>query len=334
MADSQPKRFFITTSIPYVNARPHLGFALEIIQTDAFARFRRLAGDEVHFLTGTDDNSLSNVQAAEAEGIPTKDLVERNAEYFEALKGHLDLTFDDFIRTSSDRRHLEGATKMWQACDEAGDIYKKSYSGLYCINCERFYAEDELEEGLCPSHGRAPQLVEEENYFFRLSKYSGEITRLIETGELRIVPASRRNEVLGFLRTGLEDLSISRSKERGRGWGLPVPGDDDQVMYVWFDALTNYINALGFADDSDLFQRFWIQNPDTVHVIGKDIIRFHAVYWPAILLSAGLPLPSAIFSHGFLTVEGARMSKSRGNVMDPVQLVSTYGIDSVRYFLL
>ena len=326
--------YFITTAIPYVNAEPHLGFAMEIIQTDAFARYRRLCGYDVRFLSGTDDNSLTNVIAAEAEGIPTQTLVDRNATSFSALKDHLNLSFDDFIRTSVDPRHLEGANKLWKACDEAGDIYRKPYSGLYCNRCEQFYDESELVDGNCPDHGVPVELVEEENYFFRLSKYSSQLEELIASDTYRIIPQSRKNEILSFIRQGLNDFSISRSKKRARGWGIPVPGDPDQVMYVWFDALSNYINALDYATEGDLYRRFWVENPERVHVIGKGIIRFHAVYWPAMLLSAQVPLPTTLFVHGYISLEGEKMSKSRGNVIDPVFVAETYGIDSLRYYLL
>lgn len=326
--------YFITTAIPYVNAEPHLGFAMEIIQTDAFARFRRLAGRDVRFLSGTDDNSLTNVIAAEAEGIPTQDLVDRNASAFEALKEHLDLSFDDFIRTSADPRHLEGAVKLWKACDAAGDIYSKAYKGLYCNRCEQFYDEEELVDGKCPDHGIPVEQVEEENYFFRLSRYASQLEELIASDTYRIVPNSRKNEILSFIRGGLNDFSISRSKTRARGWGIPVPGDPDQVMYVWFDALSNYINAIDYANEGDLFQRYWVNSPDRVHVIGKGIIRFHAVYWPAMLLSANVSLPTDLFVHGYISLEGEKMSKSKGNVIDPVFVAQTYGVDSIRYYLL
>lgn len=327
-------RFYITTAIPYVNARPHLGFAMEAIQTDAFARYRRLKGDEVWFLSGADENSLSNVRAAEKEGIETSVLVERNAKVFESLRETLDISFDDFIRTSVERRHIDGATKLWEACLATGDIYKKPYRGLYCIGCEQFYDEDELIEGLCPEHATKPELIEEENYFFRLSAYAERLEKLIDSDELRVVPQHRKNEVLSFIRMGVKDFSVSRSVSRAHGWGVPIPGDPDQVMYVWFDALSNYINALGFAEETDMYRRFWVDNHNKMHVIGKGIIRFHAVYWPAMLISAGIPLPETIFVHGYVTVEGTKMSKSLGNVVDPIALAAQYTSDAVRYFLL
>jgi methionyl-tRNA synthetase len=326
--------WYITTSIPYVNAQPHIGHALEDVQADVLARYHRLKREDVWFLTGTDENSLKNVRAAEREGISTQALVDRNAAQFYALRDTLDLSFDDFIRTSVDPRHLAGVQKLWEACARNGDIYQRAYSGLYCVGCEQFYAEDELADGLCPEHLVAPELVEEQNYFFRLSRYTDRLRELIETDQLRIVPRARKNEVLGFIRGGLEDFSISRSRVRARGWGIPVPGDAEHVTYVWFDALGNYITALGYADDAARYQRYWTHNPHRAHVIGKNIIRFHAIYWPAMLLSAGVLPPTDIFIHGFVTVDGRKVGKSLGNAIDPVALAERYGIDVLRYYLL
>jgi methionyl-tRNA synthetase len=327
-------RWYVTTAIPYVNARPHIGFALEAVLTDALARYHRLRGEDVRFLTGTDDNSLKNVRAAEREGVPTGEFVARNAEHFQALHEQLNLSFDDFIRTSVDPRHLEGVAKLWEACDANGDIYTRPYRGLYCVGCEQFYTEDELIDGLCPEHLTRPEVVEEENYFFRLSRYGEQLAELIESDQLRVIPNTRKNEVLSFIRSGLQDFSVSRSQVRARGWGIPVPGDPDQVMYVWFDALGNYITALDYAHDGPLYQHYWAENPNRVHVIGKGIIRFHAVYWPAMLLSAGVPLPTTIFVHGYVTVGNEKISKSLGNVIDPVELAAEYGTDALRYYLL
>lgn len=312
---------YITTTIPYVNARPHLGFALEIVQADVLARHHRLRGEQVRFQTGTDDNSLKNVLAAEAEGVPVSELVDRNAEAFKALRGVLNLSFDSFIRTSRDPRHREGVEKLWHAC--AHDLYQRHYEGLYCVGCEQFY-----QEGPCPDGHEAPlQVVSEQNWFFRLSRYQDAIADLIRTGKLRIEPAARRNEVLAFVEAGLADISISRSAERARGWGIPVPGDPSQVIYVWWDALANYVTAL---DDYD---RWWVRDKKT-HLVGKGVIRFHAVYWPAMLLSAGQPLPDEILVHDYLTVDGRKISKSAGGAQDPVELVERYGEDAVRWWLL
>jgi len=335
MNDSNPNnRWYVTTAIPYVNARPHIGFAFEVILTDALARYHRQRGEDVRFLTGTDENSLKNAQAAEKEGIPTAELVERNAAHFRALRESLNLSFDDFIRTSVETRHLEGVAKLWEACDRNGDIYSRPYKGLYCVGCEQFYTDDELIDGLCPEHLTRPELVEEKNYFFRLSRYADQLRELIESDQLKIIPQTRKNEVLAFIRGGLKDFSISRSRGRARDWGIPVPGDPDQVMYVWFDALGNYITALDYAHESKLYQSYWVENPNRVHVIGKGIVRFHAIYWPAMLLSAGVPLPTSIFVHSYVTIGGEKVSKSLGNVVDPVELAQTYGTDALRYYLL
>jgi methionyl-tRNA synthetase len=326
--------YYATTSIPYVNAAPHLGHALEYVQADALARFRRLIGDDTYFLTGTDDNSLKNVLAAEREGLPTAALVERNARTFRDLAAALNVSHDGFIRTSIDPRHASGVRKLWEACRQHGDIYTKLYRGLYCVGCEQFYTPDELIDGLCPEHLTPPEVVEEENYFFRLSRYGERLLALIDLGELRILPESRRNEVRSFVAAGLADISISRSAARARGWGIPVPGDPSQVVYVWFDALTNYITALGYAENAELYRRYWLANPNRTHLIGKGIVRFHAVYWPAMLLSAGEPLPTTLWVHGYLTVDGQKISKSLGNAVDPLGLVQRYGVDPVRYWLL
>jgi methionyl-tRNA synthetase len=330
-----PQTFYVTTSIPYVNAAPHLGHALEFVQADVFARYHRLLGQDTRLLSGTDDNSLKNVLAAERAGVPVRDFVERNAGAFAALAPALDLSTDDFIRTSSDARHLAGVRRLWEVLDRRGDIYKREYEGLYCVDCEQFYPPDELVDGCCPEHGTRPEVVQEENYFFRLSRYGEVLAQLLDSGRLRIVPQSRRNEVRAFVAGGLSDFSISRSRRRARGWGIAVPGDAEQVMYVWFDALANYITALGYGNpDQRLYRRYWMSDDARVHVIGKGILRFHAVYWPAMLLAAGEPLPDTIFVHGYLTIGGTKISKSLGNVVDPLSCVARFGTDAVRYWLL
>ena len=335
MTDDPNNRYFITTAIPYVNARPHVGFALEAVQADVFARYHSAIGQDVRFLTGTDENAVKNVQAADAAGLPTAEFVAQLSTVFYDLREQLNLSFDDFIRTAADPRHLPGAQKLWQAADANGDIYKKSYTGLYCVGCEQFYTPDELTpDGLCPEHLTRPDEVTEENYFFRLSRYGDRLRDLIESGAYRIIPESRRNEVLSFIRMGLADFSISRSHERARGWGIPVPGDPTQVMYVWFDALTNYITALDYATEGPLYQHYWVENPHRVHCIGKGVIRFHAIYWPAMLLSAGVRPPSALFVHGYMTANGQKISKSLGNTVDPSEMVEQYGTEAVRYYLL
>ncbi|MDD3170402.1 MAG: methionine--tRNA ligase [Candidatus Paceibacterota bacterium] len=326
------KTVFISTAIDYVNASPHLGHALEKIQADVIARYHRSLGDEVFFLSGTDENSLKNVQSAEKEGIPIKGLVDKYYEKFHNLKEALNLSYDDFIRTTEER-HVKGAQELWSQCSK--DIFKKKYKGLYCVGCEEFYKEQELENGMCPEHKKPLELVEEENYFFKLAQYQDKLKELISKGVIRIVPETKKNEVLSFIDSGLEDFCISRSAGRAKGWGIDVPNDPSQKIWVWFDALANYITALGYgSDDESKFIRFWQNNENKLHVIGKGITRFHAVYWPAMLLSAGISLPHTIFVHGYITADGQKMSKSIGNVVDPFELVNKYGTDAVRYFLL
>ncbi|NUK14019.1 methionine--tRNA ligase [Streptomyces lunaelactis] len=327
-------RHYITTTIPYVNARPHLGFALELVQADVLARHRRHRGDQVRFLSGTDDNSLKNVLAAEAEGINVQVLVDRNAEAFAALRDPLALSFDDFIRTSRDPRHRIGVERLWRQCAESGDLYRKHYEGLYCVGCEQFYTPADLVDGRCAEHGTEPQLVAEENWFFRLSHYADTLHELISSGALRIKPAARRNEVLALIAGGLHDFSISRSHTRARGWGIPVPGDASQVVYVWWDALGNYVTSLGYGANDEAYEHWWVQSEQRVHLVGKGVVRFHAVYWPAMLLSAGLPLPTDILVHDYLTVDGRKISKSSGTTVDPADLVGEFGTDAVRWWLL
>lgn len=322
------EKFYVTTALPYVNADPHIGHAFELIQTDVIARYHRLLDNDVFFLSGADENSLKNVQAAEKEGISTEDLVKRNSQKFYGLKRSLGLSFDDFIRTTEER-NIKGAQKLWIACKK--DIYKKNYKGLYCVGCEEFYKEEELEDGLCPEHKKKPELIEEENYFFRLSSYQKELEEVIGKDKVKIIPGTRKNEALSFIKGGLEDFCISRSAKRGKGWGIKVPKDDTQVMWTWFDALSNYINALDFAEDGEKFKKYW---PCDLHCIGKGILRFHAIYWLAILLSARIELPKSIFVHGYITIDGQKISKSLGNIVDPFELVNKFGTDAVRYFIL
>lgn len=326
-------KFFISTAIPYVNAQPHVGFALELVQADVLARYHRQKGEATFFLTGTDENALKNVQAAEKAGEEIKSFVDRHAAIFEKLTGALHISNDDFIRTTEER-HIRGAQQLWQACAKAGDIYKKKYLGLYCVGCESFLTEKDLVDGLCPEHKTKPEKVEEENYFFKLSKYQKQLEHLIDTGNLKIVPQSRRNEILSFIREGLEDFSISRSRERAKNWGISVPDNESQKIYVWIEALSNYINALGYGTDGERFAQWWNDQNNLTHIIGKGVIRFHAVYWPAMLLSAGLTLPKEIIVHGYLTVDGEKISKSLGNIIDPFELIKKYGVDPMRYFLL
>ncbi|HVA82537.1 MAG TPA: methionine--tRNA ligase, partial [Candidatus Aquilonibacter sp.] len=325
------RKFYITTAIPYVNAAPHIGHALEFVQADAIARYMRVSGYDVFLTTGADENSLKNVQAAEKLGITTNQLIDRNAQAFREMAGKVNLEFEAFARSSIKEEHWAGVEKIWNLCNKSGDIYKKSYKGLYCVGCEQFYTEKELDNGLCPEHKTRPELVEEENYFFRLSKYQKQIEELIVSGKLRIIPDNRKNEVLTFIREGLEDFSVSRSVKRAKGWGVPVPGDPSQIIYVWFDALGLYLTGIGYGRDEAKFAKWW---PADLHVIGKGIIKFHALYWPGILLSAGIEIPKAILVHGYVTVEGQKMSKSIGNIVDPIAVVDKYGVDKIRYYLL
>jgi len=325
------RKFYVTTAIPYVNASPHIGQALEFVQADIIARYHRLIGDDTFFLTGTDENAHKNYLVAKEQGIPVGDFVEKHTNEFLELLEKLQISNDDFIRTTDQERHWPGVYKLWKKATESGDIYKKKYEGLYCVGCEAFVTEKDLQNGLCPVHQKPPEKVSEENYFFRLSKYQQELEELISTDELHIIPESRKNEVLSFIRSGLKDLSISRDRKRVP-WGLPVLDDSSQTIYVWFDALTNYISALGYgSEDDSLFKKYW---PADVHVIGKDIARFHAIYWPAFLLSAGLPLPKQILVHGFFTVEGQKISKTIGNVLNPLDIIEEYGTETLRYYLL
>jgi methionyl-tRNA synthetase len=336
---------YITTTIPYVNARPHIGFALELVQADVLTRFRRGHGDSVRFQAGTDDNSLKNVLAAQAAGQPVREFVDRNADAFLALGDALSLTVDDVIRTSRDPRHRPGVERFWRACAGVGDLYRKRYEGLYCTGCEQFYPPAELLDGRCPEHETVPQQVTEENWFFRLSRYAAPLRSAITSGRLRIKPAGRRNEVLAFIDGGLEDFSVSRPADRAGGWGIPVPGDPDQVIYVWLDALCNYISALGYgAGDTGYgagdtgdgeYRRWWAGGGRRIHLLGKGVLRFHAVYWPAMLLSAGQPLPTDIFVHDYLTAGGRKISKSAGaSACEPAALAAEYGADAVRWWLL
>lgn len=327
------KKFYITCAIPYVNAAPHIGHALEFVQGDVIARIHRLLGEHVRLLSGGDENALKNVQAAEKAGVPIQTFIDDNTQKFLDLTRALGCQFDIWQKGSDRKHHFPSSQELWNRCKNAGDIYKKSYEGLYCVGCETFYEKEELNEhGECFEHpGKKLDVVREENYFFRLSKYQQRIIDLITSGDLTIIPDTRKNEVLSFLKQPLKDISISRSNERARNWGVPVPGDDSQRMYVWFDALNIYQSGIGFGWDDRQYQAWW---PADVHVIGKGISRFHAVYWPAFLLSAGLPTPKSVFVHGYFTVNGQKMSKTIGNVIDPNDLITKYGADALRYYFL
>ncbi|MFO1151424.1 MAG: methionine--tRNA ligase [Alsobacter sp.] len=328
---SDKPTFYITTAISYPNGRPHIGHAYELIATDAIARFKRLDGYEVFFLTGTDEHGQKMLQTAAREGLTARELADRNAGVFRDMTRALNASNDDFIRTTEDR-HYRTTEEIWRRMEAAGDIYLDSYSGWYSVRDEAYYAESETVVG--PDNvrrgptGTPVEWVEEESYFFRLSRYQEPLLRHYLENPDFIGPEERRNEILSFVRSGLKDLSMSRT---AFDWGIPVPGNPRHVVYVWADALTNYVTATGYPDLSQPRAKFW---PADVHIIGKDIVRFHTVYWPAFLLSAGWPLPRRVFGHGFLFNRGEKMSKSVGNVIDPFTLAEHYGVDQVRYFFL
>ncbi|NSX85497.1 methionine--tRNA ligase [Agrobacterium tumefaciens] len=330
MTDKTP--FYITTAISYPNGKPHIGHAYELIATDAMARFQRLDGMDVFFLTGTDEHGQKMQQTARAEGISPEELAERNSDQFRAMGKLLNASNDDFIRTTEERHH-ETSRNIWNLMADSGDIYKDSYAGWYSVRDEAYYAEDETEvraDGIrYGPQGTPVEWVEEESYFFKLSEYQDKLLKLYEENPEFIGPAERRNEIISFVKSGLKDLSISRTTF---DWGIKVPNDPKHVMYVWVDALTNYITATGYIENRNGPRaKYW---PADVHIIGKDIIRFHAVYWPAFLMSAKLPLPKRVYAHGFLLNKGEKMSKSLGNVVDPANLVNHFGLDQVRYFFL
>ncbi|PIR82709.1 methionine--tRNA ligase [Candidatus Kaiserbacteria bacterium CG10_big_fil_rev_8_21_14_0_10_59_10] len=332
------KNVYITTTLPYVNAEPHVGFALELVQADMYARYRTLQGDDVFFNTGTDEHGLKIYRKALEEGKDPQAYVDEYAAKFRALKDTLGLYPGlHFIRTT-DPRHTAAAQEIWRRCRGSGDIYKKKYKGLYCVGDEAFIKESELVDGKCPNHpSMEPIEIEEENYFFRLSAY-GDRVREYLSRDSAVIPEWRRAEALAFVERGLEDFSISRVKEK-MPWGVPVPDDDTQTMYVWFDALTNYISTLGWPFDSaqgkpgqNLFDTFWVDG-ETLQLAGKDQVRFQSIMWQAMLMSAGLPTTKRVVYHGFVTSGGKKMSKSLGNVIDPLAIVGAYSADALRYFL-
>ncbi len=324
-------RVYVTTSIPYVNGTPHVGFALELVQVDVIARYHRLLGRGTRLQTGTDENAFKNVLSARQQGVSTVELVRRNARLFKRLGEVLQIDADDFVRTTEER-HGRAVRRLWrQVCP--GDLYLQNYRGLYCTGCEDFYLERDLVEGRCPDHGIVPAQVEERNYFFRLSAYQDQIAEWIRSQRVRIEPPQRRREILRFVEDGLRDISVSRTAARVQNWGIAVSDDPAQIVYVWIDALINYISGPGFGSGWD-WCRIWNQEVKKIHVIGKNVWKFHAVYWPAFLLSAGLPLPDEILIHGFLTENGRKISKSLGNSIDPFATMEHYGSDAVRYYLL
>jgi methionyl-tRNA synthetase len=320
-------KYYLTTPIYYVNARPHLGHAYTTIVGDALARWHRLLGDDVHFLTGTDEHGLKIQQAADAAGTSPQEFADSIAPLFQQAWERLNISNDDFIRTT-EARHRAGVEKLLQACFDAGDIELDTYKGLYCVACEAYFTEDDLDNGNCPIHKRPVEHVEEENYFFRLSRFEQRLIDWYSSHPGAVVPEHRVNEVLGFIKQGLQDFSVSR---KTLTWGIPLPFDTSHVAYVWFDALANYITAIGYGTDDAMFNKWW---PVNHHLIGKDIIRFHNVYWPAMLMSAGIEPPQGWAVGGWLLVGGEKMSKTSGNVVNPLDLVDEIGVDGFRYYVL
>ncbi len=321
------RTFYITTPIYYVNDVPHIGHAYTTLAADVLARYRRLMGDKVFFLTGTDEHGQKVEKAANSAGETPLELADRVMKRFDSLWAKLGIEYSDFIRTTQER-HKAGVSHIFSQLMNKGDIYLGEYEDWYCTPCETFWTETQLIDGKCPDCNRPVEKLKEESYFFRMSAYQEQLLAHIEANPDFIQPKSKRNEILAFVKEGLRDLSVSRTTFN---WGIPVPGNDRHVIYVWFDALSNYITALGYPDQSGNFKDFW---PVDVHLIGKDILRFHAVYWPTFLMAAGLPLPKKVFAHGWWTVEGQKMSKSLQNVVEPNMLIDKYGVDAVRYFLL
>ncbi|GFE58156.1 methionine--tRNA ligase [Geobacter sp. AOG1] len=321
------RTFYVTTPIYYVNDVPHIGHAYTTLAADVLARYKKLQGYEVFFLTGTDEHGQKVEKAANAAGETPLELADRVVKRFQSLWEKLDVSYSDFIRTTQER-HKSGVTHLFEKVLAQGDIYLGEYEDWYCTPCETFWTETQLIDFKCPDCNRPTEKLKEESYFFRMSKYQEQLLAHIEANPDFIQPKSRRNEILSFVREGLRDLSVSRTSF---SWGIPVPGNEKHIIYVWFDALTNYITALGYPDEAGNYGTFW---PVDVHLIGKDILRFHAVYWPTFLMAAGLPLPKKVFAHGWWTVEGQKMSKSLQNVVEPNMLIDRYGVDAVRYFLL
>lgn len=321
------KKFYITTAIDYVNSLPHIGTAYEKIGADVLARFKRMRGCNVHFEMGNDEHSINVEKAAKKEGLDPKIYCDKMRERFEGIWKKLDISYDDFIQTS-EPRHIQGVQKLFQTIYDNGDIYKKLYEGWYCESCEAYFTEKDLVDGLCPNHKSKPKWLKEENYFFRLSKYREKLHQHIQKHPEFILPAARRNEILKLIEGGLQDISVSRASFM---WGIPVPFDKSHVVYVWFDALINYITAVGYGSSTARFKKWW---PADIHVIGKDITRFHCVIWPAMLMSAKIKLPKSVFGHGFVYLKGEKMSKTLGNVVTPMDVIDLCGADALRYYLL
>ncbi len=323
------QQFYLTTSIPYVNGDPHIGHAIEFVFADVVARYHRSRGEDVLFVTGTDEHGQKVLRSAEAAGVSPEQQAKQKAGNFKRLLEAYNCEYDDFIRTTEER-HYKSAQLFWEKMLATGDIEKDVYEGLYCVGCEANKTEKDLVDGRCPNHNKEPEPVREENYFFRLSRYTDRLLEHYKNNPDFITPSYRMKEMAALISSGLEDVSISRERSK-LSWGVPVPNDDEQVMYVWFEAVMNYVSAVGHGTDEAQFARWW---PADLHVIGKDINRFHTVLWPAMLMAAGLELPKQVGVHGFITVDGKKMSKSLGNVIDPFELVEQYGAEPVRYFLM
>jgi len=321
------EKFYITTSIAYANDKPHLGYGLEVVQADAIARYQRLQGKKVFFLAGTDEHGLKNFRAAQKAGLSPQRFVGRNSQLFFDLKKVLNLSFDDFIRTTDKKRHYPAVEKFWKKLKKAGALKKKKYEGLYCVGCEAFLTPKDLVEGRCPVHHTKPERLKEENWFFIMGKLRRRVKKVLQSGEIKIYPRHRVKEVLNIL-NDMPDVSFSRSRQK-LPWGIPVPGDSSQTIYVWADALVNYLSAVGYA--SGKYKRWW---PADLHIVGKDIFRFHAALWPAMLLAAGEKLPRAILVHGFISLAGKKMSKSAGHFVTPLDVAKKHGVDALRYYLL
>lgn len=317
-------KFYITTPIFYVNDKPHIGHAYSALAADILARYHKNRGDEVYFATGVDENSQKTIVATETANENVDKYLDKMAGLWQSTWDSLEISYDFFIRTTSEA-HRKAVYELIERVDKSGDLYKGMYEGFYCVGCESFKREDELVDGLCPLHNKKPEWIKEENYFFRLSKYQDKLLSHIKQNPNFVQPKSRRNEVISFIEQGLQDFSVSRSTQK---WGIPWPGEDNQVVYVWFDALVNYLTAAGFPEES--YKKIW---PAELHIVGKDIIKFHCIYWPAMLLSAGIELPKEVFAHGFFTIDGQKISKSLGNSINPLELTAKNGNDALRYYL-
>lgn len=328
--EKQKDKFYVTTPIYYANATPHIGHAYTTVLSDVLARYHRFLGEETYFLTGTDEHGAKNCRSAEESGQDVKKFVDQNAEKYKELFKILNISNDDFIRTTDQKKHWPGVKKFWTDLYEKGDVYKGTYKGLYCVGCEAFVTEKDLTGKKCALHDKEPEEINEENYFFKLSKYDDQLKEVIQTNKFKIYPESKKNEALAFINEGLKDVSISRPA-KDISWGIPIPWDDTQTIYVWAEALINYISALGYGRDDKLFKKFW---PADVQVMAKDITRFHITMWPAMLLSAGIELPKSFLVHGFITSGGKKMSKTIGNIVDPLNIVNQYGADALRYYLV